>query len=115
MELTHAGAGQKSSIRLRIAGTMALVADAVQLCLFPVFAEGFLSPFDDAVDVVMAIAMCCLVGFHIVFLPTFLIKETPIVDMAPTWTLAYLFVAHGEEKLTRKKTVSAALDRHGDR
>ena len=103
MEPTDAVVGQKSSMRLRIAGATALVADAVQLCLFPVFAEGFISPFDDAVDVVMAIAMCCLVGFHIVFLPTFLIKETPVVDLAPTWTLAYLFVAHGKKKLSRKK------------
>lgn len=72
----------------RIALLLALVADALQIALLPMFVEGAESPFTDIVDVAMAAAMFLLLGWHWEFLPSFLGKLAPGVDLAPLWTLA---------------------------
>ena len=43
-----------------------------------------------ALDVVVAIVLTLLVGWHIAFIPSFIIKALPFADMAPTWTIAVL-------------------------
>lgn len=69
---------------------IAICADLIQICLFPLFVEGYLDPLDDISDVVVCLVLSRLIGFHIAFLPTFLIKVVPGVTIAPTWTLAVL-------------------------
>lgn len=75
-------------LRVRIAMALAIVADALQLLVFPMFVEGAPSPIDDAVDAIVGGAMVYLLGLHWEFLPSFLGKLVPGVDLVPFWTLA---------------------------
>jgi hypothetical protein len=75
-----------------LALALAVAADLVQIVLFPLFMRGFLSPFDDLLDVLVCLAMVRLLGWHWAFLPSFLGKIVPILDELPCWTLAVLFV-----------------------
>jgi hypothetical protein len=74
--------------RFRIAMILAMAADAVQVVLFPLFAEGALSPADDVLDCAVAAVMVHLLGWHWEFLPTFFAKLVPGADLVPFWTLA---------------------------
>ncbi|HEV2646917.1 MAG TPA: hypothetical protein VGU46_11185 [Acidobacteriaceae bacterium] len=74
--------------KFRLALVLALLADAVQVALLPIFVEGAESPVADAVDVVMAGVLYFLLGWHWEFLPSFAVKLIPGVDLAPLWTLA---------------------------
>jgi hypothetical protein len=73
---------------IRTARTLAIVADLLQLVLFPVFIEGFASALNDVLDIVVGLVMVRLVGWHIAFLPAFVVEALPVGDLAPTWTLA---------------------------
>lgn len=77
--------------RILAARTLAVVADAVQLGLLPLFAEGAASIVNDVLDAVIAVVMVVLVGWHWAFVPAFLAELVPVVDLAPTWTLAVFF------------------------
>ena|SRR5689334_21456280 len=85
-----------SAKKIWLARGIAILADAVQIGFFPIFSEGVVSPLNMAVDVVVAALLIMLVGWHIAFLPTFIIESLPFADLAPTWTVA-VFIA------TRKK------------
>ena len=77
-----------AGLRLRVAFLLAIVADALQLAVIPLFVEGAESPATDIVDVAMAAAMFFLLGWHWEFLPSFAAKLIPGVDLVPLWTLA---------------------------
>jgi hypothetical protein len=74
--------------RFRIALILAIVADALQIILLPMFVEGAESPADDALDTGVGIALMALLGWHWEFAPSFLAKLVPGVDLVPLWTLA---------------------------
>jgi hypothetical protein len=74
--------------RFRTAMILAIVADALQIVVFPVFIEGAISPADDIVDLGIGAAMINLLGWHWEFLPSFLAKLVPGVDLVPFWTMA---------------------------
>jgi hypothetical protein len=74
--------------RFRIAMVLAMAADAFQIFVFPLFAEGALSPADDILDIAVAAALIRLLGWHWEFLPTFFAELVPGVDLVPFWTLA---------------------------
>jgi hypothetical protein len=74
--------------RFRTAMILAIVADALQIIVFPAFVEGAISPADDILDLGIGAAMINLLGWHWEFLPTFLAKLVPGVDLVPFWTLA---------------------------
>ena len=76
--------------RIWIARGIAVLADAIQIGFMPFFSEGFASPANDVLDVVVALVLILLVGWHIAFIPTFIIKMLPFTDLAPTWTIAVL-------------------------
>jgi hypothetical protein len=76
--------------RINIARAIAVAADCLELMVFPAFAEGFLSPVNDVLDVAVAIALFALLGWHWAFLPTFIAEMVPIVGLVPTWTAAVL-------------------------
>ena len=78
--------------RFRAALLLAIVADAVQIVLFPLFAEGALSPLDDILDLTAAVALIRLVGWHWEFLPSFIAELVPGVNLVPFWTLAVINV-----------------------
>jgi hypothetical protein len=74
--------------RFQVAMTLAVVADAIQIILLPMFVEGAESPVDDILDFGVGFAMVRLLGWHWEFLPSFLAKLVPGVDLVPFWTLA---------------------------
>src|SRR5207237_3456229 len=74
--------------RFRIAMILAMAADAFQIFVFPLFAEGALSPDDDVLDIATAAVLVRLLGWHWEFLPTFFAELVPGVDLVPFWTLA---------------------------
>jgi hypothetical protein len=75
-------------MRFRIALILAIVADALQLILLPLFVEGAESPADDVLDAAVGAALFYLLGWHWEFAPSFLAKLVPGVDLVPLWTLA---------------------------
>lgn len=74
--------------QFRIALLLAIVADALQIALLPLFVEGAESPAADVIDVAMAAILYFLLGWHWEFLPSFAAKLVPGVDLVPLWTLA---------------------------
>jgi len=82
--------------RVVAARIVAVVADAVQLGLVPLFAEGAASLVNDALDVAVGVAMIALLGWHWAFVPAFLAELVPVFDLAPTWTIAVLVATRGK-------------------
>ena len=76
----------------RTAMILAVAADAVQIFVSPLFAEGALSPFDDLLDLGVAAILLRLLGWHWEFLPAFAGELIPGVDLVPFWTLAVMSV-----------------------
>jgi hypothetical protein len=83
---------------LRLAWIVALAADAIQIAVFPLFAEGGLSPADTALDVLTGALLIRLLGWHWAFLPTFAAELLPGFDLFPTWTAAVFFVTRSQVK-----------------
>jgi len=69
---------------------VAVCADLLEMAFGMIFAEGFASPLNDVMDVVVCIILTALLGWHIAFIPSFLVKLIPVGDLAPTWTIAVL-------------------------
>jgi len=78
--------------RFQAAMILAMAADALQILVFPLFAEGGLSPADDALDVIVGAVLVGILGWHWEFLPAFAAELVPGVDLVPFWTLAVLNV-----------------------
>ena len=74
--------------RIRAAMVLAIVADVLQLAVFPLFVEGAESPADDILDFGIGAVLVYLMGWHWEFLPSFLGKLVPGVDLVPFWTMA---------------------------
>ncbi len=93
--------------RFYAAMALALVADALQIVVFPQFVEGAFSPADDLLDVGIAAMLVHLVGWHWEFLPSFLAKLVPGVDLVPFWTMAVVNVYRKSKRIA----VAAEEDR----
>ncbi len=78
---------------------IAVVADLTQFALLPLFGEGFASPLNDALDVIVAAIMCTLLGVHWQFLPSFVSELVPVLNIAPAWTIAVLWVRRNERRI----------------
>ncbi len=78
--------------RFRAALLLAIVADGVQILIFPLFAEGAISPLDDILDLIVMVALIRVLGWHWEFLPSLIAELIPGVDLVPFWTLAVLNV-----------------------
>jgi hypothetical protein len=76
----------------RMAWLVAMAADALQLAVIPLFAEGALSPVDAVLDMGVGVMLVRLLGWHWAFLPTLMIEALPGADLFPTWTAAVFFV-----------------------
>ena len=74
--------------RFRAAMLLAIVADVLQIAVFPLFVEGAESPADDILDFGIGAVLVYLLGWHWEFLPSFFAKLVPGVDLVPFWTLA---------------------------
>ena len=78
---------------------LAIVADGLQLAVIPLFVEGVLSPADDLLDFGVAAALVHLLGWHWEFLPSFLVKLVPGVDLVPFWTIAVVNVYRKSKRI----------------
>ena len=67
--------------RFRTAMLLAVVADGLQIILFPLFCEGALSPADDMLDLAVALILGRVIGWHWEFLPSFLAELVPGMDL----------------------------------
>ena len=85
-----------STTEQRLAWTIAIAADALQIFAFPLFAEGGLSPFDTVLDLLMAAILTRLLGWHWAFLPTLAVELVPGLDLVPTWTAAVFLVTRDQ-------------------
>jgi hypothetical protein len=74
--------------RFRTALVLAVAADALQVVVFPLFAEGAISPLDDILDLTVMATLASLIGWHWEFLPSFVAELVPGLDLVPFWTLA---------------------------
>jgi hypothetical protein len=86
--VTHNAITISPGPRLRAALILAVIADALQIAVFPLFVEGAESPVDDILDLGMGAVLTYLLGWHWEFLPSFVAKLVPGVDLVPLWTLA---------------------------
>jgi hypothetical protein len=87
---------------------LAIIADALQMIVFPLFVQGAASPADDALDLGVGAVLMYLLGWHWEFLPSFLGKLVPGVDLVPLWTLAVANVYR------KSKQVAIATESGGD-
>ena len=94
--------------RFGAALVLGMAADAVQLLIFPLFAEGAISPLDDVLDVAVMAALAGLIGWHWEFVPSFVAELVPGLDLVPFWTLA---VANVYRKW---KQTEGAVERRAD-
>lgn len=84
---------------------VAIAADGIQLLLGPL---GW-TFFDEITDVVTAIVVSLLLGFHPLFLPTFVVEIVPVADMLPTWTGCVAVVValrRREQRATAQRSAS---------
>jgi hypothetical protein len=88
MDATQSDLTTSSGPRLKAALALAIIADIVQMGVFPLVIEGAASPADDLVDLCVGGALTFLLGWHWEFLPSFAGKLLPGVDLVPLWTLA---------------------------
>ncbi len=86
--------------RFRTAMMIAIIADAVQIIIFPFFVEGALSPAEDILDFGVGALLVNLLGWHWEFLPSFLAKLVPGVDLVPMWTMAVANVYRKTKRMT---------------
>ena len=71
---------------------LAIIADALQIIVLPLFVEGAISPADDVLDLGIGAVLISLLGWHWEFLPAFAAELVPGVDLVPFWTFAVVNV-----------------------
>lgn len=84
---------------------IAMGADLLQIVVFPLFGEGWLSPLNNALDIAVGVVLVKLLGFHWAFLPTFAAETMPIFDLVPTWTGAVFLVTGMQSRPWLKKVL----------
>ncbi len=75
-----------SKQRKAVAFTVALLADLTQIVLWPAFAGGAASPFDDALDAAVALVLTLTLGFSPRLALALALELVPGADLFPTWT-----------------------------
>jgi len=65
-----------------LALAIAVAADGLQLLL----AEFGWLGLDQAIDCAAMVLLSWTIGFHVLFLPTFIVELVPLLDDLPTWT-----------------------------
>ncbi len=85
-----------------LALAIAVAADGLQLLLGPL-GWAFI---DQAIDFVAMILLSWVIGFHVLFLPTFVVELIPLLEDLPTWTActaAVIALRRRENKLPPAK------------
>jgi hypothetical protein len=89
--------------RVRAARLIAAIVDLSQIALLPTFLPASVAGANNVIDLVAAVVLIALAGWHWAFLPTFLIEMIPMAELAPTWSLAVYLATRGhggEEEVT---------------
>jgi hypothetical protein len=86
--------------RMKVALAVAIIADLLQMVVFPLVIEGAASPADDLIDLGVAAIMSSLLGWHWEFAPSFLGKLVPGLDLIPLWTMAVANVYRKQKGLS---------------
>ena len=81
--------------RVRAARLIAALVDLSQITLLPAFFPASVSGANNVIDLVAAVVLIALAGWHWAFLPTFLIEMIPMAELAPTWSLAVYLATRG--------------------
>jgi hypothetical protein len=79
---------------IRTAYALAVTVDLVQFVLGPFGWAGV----DEVLDAAAMVAMTRLLGFHPLFLPTFVLEFVPFTDMLPTWTGCVMLVVRARRR-----------------
>jgi hypothetical protein len=72
--------------RRAIALAVAAAADVLQVAVFPAFVEGAVSPFEDVLDAVVAVALVAILGLRWRLAVAIALELVPGMDLFPTWT-----------------------------
>lgn len=75
-----------SKKRKALALAVAVLADLTQLVLWPAFAAGAASPFEDALDAAVALALLLTLGFSGRLALALALELVPGADLFPTWS-----------------------------
>jgi hypothetical protein len=110
-QLTHDTITISPITRFRAAMIIAIIADALQIIILPLFVEGAESPADDMLDLGVGAALVYLLGWHWEFLPSFLAKLVPGIDLVPFWTMAVASVY----RKSKRALVTAEVSREEPR
>jgi hypothetical protein len=94
----EAFAFQQWQAKRKLAWTLAIIADFLQVALLPLAPIGMGA--SSAIDIIMAITMVKLLGWHPAFLPTAVAEVIPLVNLVPTWTAAVWLVTRGQKAPT---------------
>ncbi len=94
--------------RIWAALIVAIAADALQLGFGPLGCAFV----DEAIDLAVMVALTFLVGFHPLFLPTFVLEFFPMVDMLPTWTgcTAVVLAMRRKDTMTKAPPPADVID-----
>jgi len=79
---------------IRTAYALAVTVDIAQFLLGPLGWAGV----DEVRDAAAMVAMTRLLGFHPLFLPTFVLEFVPFTDMLPTWTGCVMIVVRARRR-----------------
>jgi hypothetical protein len=85
--------------QIQIVRGIAAFVDVLQFAIFPLMFQGLLSPVNTAVDVIMAVVFCLMIGWHWALVPTFISELVPFMDLVPTWTAAVFLATHGRDTI----------------
>ena len=86
------------STRNKVALTVALSADLLQIIIFPMFAPGFFSPVENVLDIAVGAALWALLGWHYSFLPALVAESIPGLALVPTWTASALLAINSKKR-----------------
>src|SRR5690348_6574562 len=88
--------------RIWLACAIAVAADVIQIALGPF---GWAGP-DEVLDVIVMVLLSAIIGFHPLFLPTFVMEFIPMIDNLPTWTACTIIVIGLRRKQTTPPPVA---------
>jgi hypothetical protein len=84
------GAPSVSRKRRALALAVAVIADALQIVVWPAFAGGAVSPIDDALDAAVALILLGTLGFSGRLAFAIGLELVPGMDLFPTWSAVVL-------------------------
>ena len=92
--------------RMGLALVVAAGADGLQMLLAQF---GWLG-FDQIIDLITMLILSRIIGFHLLFLPTFLVELVPLVEDLPTWTACTAAVLALRKRDQRNEPVAVTTE-----